>query len=196
MPQQYTGNEIEADASVELMDENEAKIFYSLVKARLLDVNNWHQIAGVISAKFQVVDPGGEEVNRIAEKGDYLRIDIPGPGSKEGDGYDWVYIEELKEVAVGDTQSVGFRVRPSKNPLGSKNETTHFYSAEASSNFIVNRETSKLSAWIIDRNLKPNDHAASLMDKIRDTSIGIGAIGMFSKIQWKGLAEGLVKKED
>jgi hypothetical protein len=194
IPAQYTGKEIEAISSVEMKDENEAKAFYEIVKDRLQNVNNWHRLAGFISAKFQVVDSEGKEVDRYVIKGDYLKIDIPGPGSKEGDGYDWVCIEELKEEIVNDNQSIGFRVRPSKNPCGEKNETAHFYSHEATSSFIATREKSTISAWIVDRNIKPNDHAESLTDKIRDTTVGIGAIGMFSKIQWQNLAEGLTKK--
>jgi hypothetical protein len=196
VPVQYTGNEIETDAFVDLKDDNEAKNFYEVVKERLLRVNNWHKIAGVISAKFKIMDASGNEVERNVQKGDYLKIDIPGPGSSEGEGYDWVCVEEVKEVAEGDMQSTGFRVRPSQNPFGEKNETAHFYSGEATSNFIVTHEGTRIKAWIVDRNIKPNTHADSLTDKIRDSAVGIGAIGMFSKVQWKGLAEGLVKKDD
>jgi len=193
---QYTGEEIEAEASVILNDENEAKNFFTAVKNRLLNVNNWHKIAGIISAKFKVLDAAGKEVDRNVQKGDYLKIDVPGPGSKEGDGYDWVCVEDLKEVAEGNIQSIGFRVRPAQNPLGKKNETAHFYSEESTSNFIVTREAINVIALVIDRNIKPNVQAQSLTDKIRDTAIGMSAIGMFSKIQWQNLANGLVKKEN
>ena len=195
VPAQFTGEEIEAESSVILKDENDAMLFYDAVKERLLYVNNWHKVAGIISAKFQLTDTSGNEVNRNVQQGDYLKIDIPGPGSSEGDGYDWVCVEDVKEVAEGDVQAVGFRVRPSQNPFREKNETAHFYSHEATSNFIVTREGTKIIAWIIDRNIKPNDHSESLTDKIRDTAIGMSAIGMFSKIQWQNLAEGLIKKE-
>ncbi len=195
VPAQYTGEEIEADASVELNDEKEAQKFYLLAKDRLLNVNKWHKLAGLISARFHLTDTSGNEIDRQVQKGDFLKIDIPGPGSKEGDGYDWVCIEELEEVSDENIQSIGFRVRPCENPSGKKIETAHFYSDEASSNFIVTREGKKITSWIIDRNIKPNVHAQSLLDKIRDTAIGMSAIGMFSKIQWQNLAEGIVKKD-
>ena len=195
VPAQHTGKEIEADASIDLKNNNEASIFYDTVKDRLLNVNNWHQLAGIISARFQLVDINGKEVARNAKKGDYIKVDIPGPGSKEGDGYDWVCIEELREINDGVIQSIGFRVRPAKNPLGDKNETAHFYSDEATSNFIVAREATKISAMIIDRNIKPNDEAESITDKIRHTAVGMSAISSFSKIQWQNLAEGLVAQK-
>ena len=196
VPAQYTGREIEAASSAVLKTENEAITFYDIVKERLLHVNNWHRVAGILSAKFQLVNATGAPVDRNVQQGDHFRIDIPGPGSPEGDGYDWVWVEEVKEVSEANIQSIGIRVRPAPNPLGGKHETAHFYSHEATSNFIVTRENSTVIARIIDRNIKPNDHASSLIDKIRDSAVGISAIGMFSKVQWQGLSNGLVKNDD
>ncbi len=47
IPDQYTGEEIEAEASVELEDGNNAVIFYVAAKDRLLNVNRWHHLAGI-----------------------------------------------------------------------------------------------------------------------------------------------------
>ena len=195
VPKQYTGKEIEARDYVELEDENEAMSFYEIIKGRLLNVNNWHQLAGVISARFQLVDTEGNKVDRFPQIGDYLRIDIPGPGSKEGDGFDWARVEEINEVNDGEIQSIGFCVRPSHNPLGDKSKTSHFYSDESTGSFIVTREKNRISSWIIDRNIKPNDEAESLTDKIRDVAVGMGAMGKFSEIQWQNLASGIIRKE-
>jgi hypothetical protein len=194
VPDQYTGEEIETQSSIDLKNENEAQAFYEVAKARLLNVNSWHFIAGMVSGKFQLTDAHGEKLNRNVEIGDYFRIDIPGPGSSEGDGYDWVYVEDLKEITEENVQSIGFRVRPSENPLGEKNEIAHFYTDDATSNFIVTREGNTVTAIIIDRNLKPNDESESKADRIRHVAVGIGAIGLFSKIQWKNLTDGLVKE--
>lgn len=194
VPDQYTGEEIETRSSIDLKNENEARAFYEIAKGRLLSVNNWHFIAGIVSGHFQLTDAHGEKLNRNVEIGDYFRIDIPGPGSSEGDGYDWVYVEDLKEITEENVQSIGFRVRPSQNPLGDKNEIAHFYTDDATSNFIVTREGNTVTAIIIDRNLKPNDESESIADRVRHVAVGIGAIGLFSKIQWKSLADGLVKR--
>jgi hypothetical protein len=194
IPPQYTGLEKETDASIELKDIDEAKTFYKVAKDRLLEVNNWHLVGGTISATFQLHDATGVKVNRHAKKNDYLRIEIPGPGNAGGDGYDWVTIEALNEVSEGENESIGFSVRPCKNPFSNKDEIAHFYSEDATSNFIVIREDTKVTASIVDKNLKPNARADSLKDKIRDVAVGIGAIGLFSKIQWQGLADGIVKQ--
>ena len=193
VPAQFVGQEIEVEATKELKDEAGAKSLYNMAKRKLLDVNNWKKIAGAISAQFQIIDDKGETVTRDVKKGDYLRINIPGPGSKEGDGYDWVLVEELKEINMGSLQSVGFRVRPTENPFGEKNETSHFYSKEATSSFIICRENSKLISWIIDRNLLPNTESGSLVDKVRDVVVGVSAIAGLSKVQWQQLADGLIE---
>jgi hypothetical protein len=194
VPPQFKGQEIEAEATKDLKDETDAKRLYNEAKKKLLDVNNWKKIAGAITANFQIIDEKGKVVNREVKKGDYLRIDIPGPGTKEGDGYDWVLVEELNEINKGSIQSVGFRVRPHENPFGKKNETSHFYSREATSSFIITRENLKVISWIIDRNLLPNTEPGSIADKVRDVAVGVSAIAGFSQIQWQGLADGLIEK--
>ena len=194
VPFQFTGSEIEADASVELENGNDPAAFFSIAKDRLLNVKNWHEIAGIISANFQIVEKNGNEPIRNIEKGDYMRIDIPGPGNKEGDGYDWVEVEELKEYADGVVESIGFRVRPVSNPLSEKEVVAHFYDEAATSSFIVTREGKKITATIIDRNIKPNEETASITDKIRNTAVGMSAIASFSKIQWQKLANGIIEE--
>jgi hypothetical protein len=196
VPAQYTGKEIEAEASVALPNDNQAISFYNIAKKRLLQVNQWHQLTGWLSATFQLTDENGDAVDQEAQQGNYIRVDIPGPGSKEGDGYDWVIIEELKEVAFENIQSIGLRVRPAANPKGDPENIAHFYDPVSTSNFIITREGSTVTANVIDRNTKPNDNTKSVVDKIRHTVAGTAALSSFSKLQWQNLAEGLVKKEE
>jgi len=196
VPPQVTGKDVEADASIELDNDTAAIDFYEIAKKRLLDVNQWHELAGLISAKFQLTDENGNELHDEVQQGNYIRVDIPGPGSKEGDGYDWVFVEELSEVAFENIQSIGFRVRPSTNPKEGSEHIAHFYDPAATSNFMISREGIVVTATIIDRNIKPNDDAESVTDKIRHTVAGMAAIGSFSKMQWQNLAEGLIKKEE
>ncbi len=194
VPGQFTGNEIEADATVTCKGETEAKAFYSIVRDRLLSVNHWHKTAGLISAHFRLYDVKGNTVTGKAEKGHYIRIDIPGPGSKEGGGYDWANIIDIKEIDEGTVQSIGILVHPSNNPLGDKAVVAHFYAPYSSSSFIITREGTNVIATIIDRNVAPNEATSSLIDKIRHTAVGMSAIGSFSKAQWQNLVNGLVAR--
>jgi hypothetical protein len=98
IPENQEGKEIAAEHSVTLNDVSAAKLLYEQAKQRLLLVHNWGKIAGKLSADFQLTDDQGTEVKRLTMKGDHFRIDIAGPGSKAGEGYDWARVEDLKEV--------------------------------------------------------------------------------------------------
>jgi len=195
IPEQQTGKAIDSETSLELNNTEEAKTFFNVVKARLQDINNWHELAGKLSADFKLVSKDGVEVQRSAEKGDYFKIDIPGPGTNSGEGYDWVQIEEIESTSTADIESFGLRVRPAKNPQNSKEDIAHFYASESTSSFTVTRENTKVTAAIYDRNTKTNEDANRITDKIRDAVIGASGILGFSKIQWKALTDGLVKKD-
>lgn len=194
VPGQHEGEKIDTESSVDLRTTEQAKLFFETAKNRLLDVNHWHELAGRLLANFQLTDEQGREVNRPVQQGDYFKIDIPGPGTKSGDGYDWVHVEAVDEINKPHIQSIAIRVRPTSNPQNASDKISHFYADEATSNFIVTREGSKITAAIYDRNLKPNKEAENFTDKARNTITGAGAITLFSKIQWKQLANGLVEK--
>lgn len=196
IPAQEKGVIIDSEASVECYNANEARAFFNTVKQRLLAVNNWHHVAGEAGAKFTLIDEAGNEVNRDVKKGDYFKIDIPGPGSSAGDGYDWVQVEELNHVSNEIVDSIGLRVRPSSNPMSNDNSIAHFYSHESTSTFIVTREDNKITATIYDRNTKPNTDTETIIDKVRHVAAGIGAIFGGSKLQWTGLAKGLVSRKE
>ena len=91
-----------------------------MARKKLLDVNNWKKIAGAITAQFQIIDEKGKEVNREVKKGDYLRIDIPGPEVKKAMVMIGFLLKNYDEINKGSLQSVGFRVRPNENPFGEK----------------------------------------------------------------------------
>jgi hypothetical protein len=196
VPEQYAGKSIDAESSIELNSIEEAKTFFNSVKSRLQDVNNWHNVAGSLSAHFKLTDKNGEEIYRSIQEGDHFEIDIPGPGTKSGEGYDWVQIEKIENFSKPDVESFALRVRPAPNPRN-PNDTaaiSHFYSLESTSSFTVTREKNKVTAAIYDRNTKPNKETESLTDKVRDVVVGTAGMLSFSKIHWKALTDGLVKR--
>ena len=194
IPEHYTGRTIDTDRSLELTSTEEAKIFFDVVKARLLDVNSWGKMAGIATADFQVVDRDGREVNRPVREGDYFKIDVPGPGSLDGEGYDWVRVEEIKSVSDVTMESLGVRVRPSKNPQNTDEHISHFYSKESTSNFIVTREGKTITAGVYDRNTKPNTEVDDPVDKARHWVVGLSALVWFSRFQWHQLVKGLLDR--
>ena len=193
IPNQEEGNSTNTENTIEV-PEKEADQFYSVVKERLLNVNKWHDYAGNASATFCLLDSSGKPLNRKAAKGDYFEIDIPGPGSKAGEGKDFVHIEDVAEVNNEKEQSIIIKVRPSANPNNNSEDTAHFFSESATSSFIVKRKGNTITAGVYGRNEKPNLHASSTIDKIRNTIVATGAALGFSKIQWKSLVDGLLNR--
>ena len=190
IPEQQTGTAVDVEDNVECSNEEEAKNFFQQVKERLLNINAWHQYAGTLSADFRLTDGDGNEVNRKPQKGDYFKINLPAPGIKTGEGFDWVQIEEIMESS---DESIAIRVRPASSPINNRKDVAHFYTDEATSNFIVKREGNKVTAGVYGRNEKPNvKETDSLLDKARNAVVGTGGISGFSKLQWKALVNGLL----
>lgn len=196
IPPHQEGTAIDVEDSVILPNETEAKDFFRQVKQRLFNVNAWHHFAGALSADFKLTDRNGNETDRQPEKGDYFKIDIPAPGIKTGGGYDWVQVEEIVETYKGADDYAAIRVRPASSPVNANPDVAHFYTDEATSNFIVKRDGPIVTAGVYGRNEKPNVKAAdTLLDKVRNAVVGAGGVSGFSKLQWKALVSGLLNKK-
>ncbi len=191
IPSQHDGAEVNVEEMVELATEAEARSFFQTVKQRLLNVNGWHGLAGALSASFSLTDASGNEVTRQPQEGDFFRINIPAPGIEAGDGMDWVQIEQIMIGDGTNEDCVSVRVRPASSPLNSRDDVAHFYTDEATSNFIARRQGNKVIAGVYGRNEKPNvKEADSLLDKVRNAIVGAGGVSGLSKLQWKALVSG------
>lgn len=195
IPEQKEGIEVNVEDSVSLETDAEAVDFFRQVKDRMLQVNDWHHFAGTLSAHFTLTDNSGNKVERKPQMGDFFKISIPAPGIQTGEGFDWVKIEEIIEKAEGTDEYTAVRVRPASSPLNANQDVAHFYTDDATSNFIVKREGRKVTAGVYGRNEKPNvTEADSVLDKLRNAIVGTGGVTVFSKLQWKALVSGLLNR--
>jgi len=192
IPEKFDGGNINAESVVQLHNLTAAKELFLLAKKRLMDVNNWKEISQQAVAEFRLTDSQGNEVSGPVQEGMFFRIDIPGPGTETGDGFDWVIVEKISEYQLEDIESFGIRVRPAPNPTNTDQEIAHFYSSQTTSTFTVTRENTKVTAAVYDRNTKANTDDQSFLDKIRNILTGVAGILAFSKIQWESLTSGLV----
>lgn len=194
-PDQQSGSATNSQHTVSLSSPGEASRFFELAKSRLQDVNRWQQLCGEASAVFTLTDGNGQEVNRRVQKGDYFKIDIPGPGNKAGDGYDWVRVEEIEDTNNPEKELFAIRVRPAPNPQTTEEDTAHFFKSDATSSFAVVRQGNDVMASVQGRNEKPNSDNDNLIDKARNVLVAVGAVLGFSNPQWKSLVTGLLKEE-
>lgn len=196
VPAQFTGSEMNAVEKVELPSGAEAVFFFKIVKERLLDVNKWAEIAGISMSTFKLTDSKGNEVSRKVTDGDYIKIDIPGPGPKAGKGYDWVVIENIRSETSDDAEVLSFTARPASNPTTDDNDTAHFLRHEATSTFQVKRIGNTIYAEEHGRNEVANTDTSNMLDNIRNTVVGLGARIGFSYPQWKALVKGLLSNKN
>ena len=192
IPSQQQGAQSNTESSRQFANGDEQENFYQQVKHRLLNVNQWHDYAGKLTASFQLTDRHGNDLQRTVQKGDYWKIDIPAPGSVTGEGHDWVRVEAVEEKKENQEEYLAIRVRPCSSPLNANKDIAHFFSDEATSSFIVKKQADMVVAGVYGRNEKPNTKANKLLDKARNTAIATGAVSGFSKLQWKSLVDGLL----
>jgi len=198
LPQKEEGAQKDIESKEETATVEEAKQLFETAKSRLLNVNLWDKICGKASAVFTLTDEYGKEVEGKPKVGYHFKIDIPAPGTKAGEGFDWVRVEAIEENEDKDKDKefLAMRVRPSDNPLTDNNDVAHFFSDKSTSNFLVLREKNVVTAAVLGRNEVPNTATAtSLLDKLRNAVVGTGALGGLSYPQWKGLVNGLLGKE-
>jgi len=197
LPEQQEGSEKNIESTVKSTSVGEAKVLYQHACKRLLNVNRWHDWAGALSAEFELTDANGKRVEGEVKVGNYFKIDIPGPGSAAGKGFDWVQVEELKEDAgtEDDTEYTLVRVRPSDNPSTSEDNVAHFFSEKSTSNFVVKREKNIVTAAVYGRNEMPNTATDNTIDKARNAVVGVSAIAGMSNAQWKSLVNGLLERD-
>jgi hypothetical protein len=198
VPDQHAGAETNTSFSYDASDIDSASAKYELVKQRLLDIDHWQEYAGAATASFRLMDENGQPTKDKIHEGCYFQIDIPGPGTKAGKGYDWVRVECVEEEGDASTefQAITIRVRPSDNPTTKDDDTAHFYSSEATSNFIVKREGNKITASVLGRNEKPNTGTSNLLDKTRNAAVGTTAAAGISTLQWNLLVKGLIREDE
>jgi hypothetical protein len=177
---------------------DDAEELFILAKDRLLNVNKWDKTAASASATFTLTDHTGHDVSRNAHKGDYIRINIPGPGSITGEGYDWVKIEAITYDDYPDenTESIVLQVRPAPAPINTNTDVAHFFKDEATSTFDIERHGRLLIARYYGRNEVPNTDAEKTMDVIRNTAVAAGAILGLSDAQWNSLLKGFLNFDE
>lgn len=194
IPLQYKGARSQTVYSIRKRTIKSAIILFEKARTSLLNINEWHTISGS-GARFQLVNEEGYEVKRSVHKGDYIRISLPAiPGSTAGEGYEWVLVEQLEDRPVSEPAYTIIQVRPSSPPFIESAETGHFFSADASSNFCVERTGRKITAIVYGRNEAPNVQVSRIIDKVRNFLVAVGAMLGFNKPQWKSLVKGLLKE--
>jgi len=197
VPLNYKGKPSDLEFSTTMPSWAEAHKLFNQAMERLLHPKKWHDLAGWASAHFLLIDVDGNPLARPADKGDYLRIDIPEPGPIQSHGYDWVIIDNIEDNldGAGEQEWVAMKVHPSAEP-GKTGIAAHFFDTEASSTFIVQRCGNKVISRYHGRNEVPNTSTGSPVNNLRNVMVAGGAMLSFSEVQWSALCKAFIARED
>ncbi len=194
IPDQYIGGEMDVLAKVECNSIENSKLLYADVCNRLSDVNSWEAMSNTSLSSFTIIDSNGNVVKRQTKQGDFIRIDIPGPGTKIGHGFDWVCVEIVSNDVIEQGNLFSIQVRPSANPNSESVKIAHFLNSIATSTFQIRRVDKTVSAEEHGRNETPNLNTGNFLDNLRNGLVGTAALLGLSYPQWKSLVEGLVNQ--
>ena len=194
LPEQTEGSQKDIQDSLKFSTIQDAHAFYLEAKNRLLDVNQWGDICGEASATFELTDEKGTHIDGVPKVGTYFKIDVPGPGTVAGKGFDWVKVEEVTEkTREPDMEFMLMRVRPASDPTSPNESTAHFFSEKATSNFLALRENLKVTVAVLGRNEVANTKEDdSFLDKIRNFVVGTSAQLGMADPQWESLVKGVL----
>jgi hypothetical protein len=194
IPVNEKGKPTDLEFSVTRHTVAEARHCYTKAVKRMLNPGIWHKLAGWASASFKLAGAKGEDLFRLVRQGDYIRIDIPGPGPVEGGGYDWVRVEKMEEYIDpgGQMEWTGMKVRPCGNPSSAASGAAHFFRDDATSTFIIERDGLKITAYYHGRNEVPNTSTLKLADNVRNALVAVGAMVSLSEAQWSALSKGFL----
>ena len=197
IPVNTEGKPNDLEHAVSFPTRERAVACFKLACGHLLRPDEWHRLCGALSADFALVGPDGVVLQRRAKLNDYLRIGIPGPGTRAGEGYDWVKVEAMEDSldAATDEECFGMRVRPCADPQKEDNDTAHFFKRESTSTFIICRKGNTVTVSYHGRNETPNTNTAKVVDNIRNSIIAAGAMVGLSEAQWSALIKAFLEKE-
>jgi hypothetical protein len=194
VPEQITGQSSFTSSEIQCRNNGHANECYRVAAEKLRNVNQWHKYAGRATAAFHLFDETGNSVNRLVQKGDYLRIDIPGPDNPDTDGADWVQVMQVGEKSAGEQQLSFITVKAAADPLVRTVGATHFFDRPATSTFVVYRKRLTIMAAVFGRNEHSNSRSANLFTRIRNWFVYLGAQLGLANLQWKALTHGLLNK--
>lgn len=199
LPPQTEGTQKDIQDSISFPQLQKALAFYPKAKERLLGINRWGALCGGASATFTLTDKRGNPVDGHPEVGFHFKIDVPGPGAAAGKGFDWVQVEAMSEKgdSTSDLEYTIITVRPASDPTTANENTAHFFTSKATSNFLLLREGPVVTAAVLGRNEVANtEEDDNLLDKIRNLLVGASAKFGMADPQWQSLVKGILGKTD
>jgi hypothetical protein len=196
IPEQKTGVAKHVQHTTETDSVEQAREVFLRAKQRLLQPGTWASTAEGISARFLLYDASGRTVlDRPAQQGNLVRIELPAPNRASGSGSDWVKLDTVKDGEDEEGPWVVLTTRPTDDPTVAEDDTAHFFSEDSTGTFLIRQRGTTVTGDHYGRNELPNTEGGSLLDKARAVLVTTGAYLGLSDVQWSNLVKGLISKE-
>ena len=169
--------------------ETEAEKAFSILRKRLFRIKRWNLESEISS--FHLFDENGKsQPEKTAVVGDFIKIGLPGSGKD-----DWVRIVEIQDSA----DETVLTIQPSPDPTDKENKktTSHFFTAESTNNFCLQKNDLKISFYVIGLNEKTNtEETSGVLETVRNVAAAnLGSILGIQKAQWETFCENFIEIE-
>ena len=171
-----------------------AKDQFEQLQERLQSVNLWDTYSNKVKTKFVLFDPIKNQPTQELKIGNFIKIDIPGPGNPSGSGFDWT---EIIDIQIGkeseDHPFFAFTIKPCPAPDSNDETVAHFYNEESSNTFVVRKMGTCIYVEIHGRNQIENTSDAPLLDILRNKAVALGSKYGIGNLNWIGFASALLE---
>jgi hypothetical protein len=193
VPVNKKGSENDAAAFLICHSETEAFDRFRILSQNLLKINSWKVFAGKNPAEFYIYNMDNLNKYVLAKENDLVKIKIPAPENKLGNGFDWVVVHKIETIEKKDLIAILLEMKPHSCPEKSDKNTAHFYKKDASSTFILAKKDKTIQFSIHGRNEIPNIGKVGFINTCRNFFVASGGIFGGSKLQWQDFAEEFIK---
>lgn len=168
-------------------DESQAAQIFSILKAKLLNINEWN--AHSLLSTFKLFDENGQPLR--TEKlfvGAFMQIALKGTVK-----YDWVRIIDIYEAA----DEFIITVKPTFDPTADeidKSVVSHFFTDESTNNFCLLRRVDTVALSVIGLNEKMNTRETkNMLEAARNAAVNAGSYLGVQTGEWEKFCHHLLE---
>ena len=168
--------------------------YYKKLEARFKSVNEWHALSDKVKAEFKLLDGRMARPTESLEKGNFIRIDVPGIGNPSGGGYDWTKVVDIQNNSEEYySPFFSMTLRPCAATDDTDETVAHFYSQASTNTFVVRRVGTCIYAEVHGRNEIENTSEVPVLDSVRNKAVAMGGKLGLGKMNWQGFTKALLE---
>jgi len=191
IPINKKGSQNDVSAFLNCDTEMEAFDHFKKLSYNLLKINDWSVNARKNPAEFFIYN---KDKSQSARENDLVKIKIPAPTNKQGNGFDWVIVRKIQLIEDTHYNAIMLQMKPHSCPENLNGRTAHFYKDDATTTFILSKNENIIQLSIHGRNEIPNTKNVGFIDACRNFFVANGGIFGGSKLQWKDFADDFIKQ--